>query len=511
MHAMYMKYVGELRKVWELREVADNSQCAKCAKCAKYANCLHLIFLIVLPNLQIISWSSFLDPATLPSSVTSMLRTTSCHINYLPAEILREIFVLGLSDGPSPSLSKGMHAVSLVCRHWRLLALEEARFWSKISIYFCLSDVLCWSPIDYLASPLVRARLERAALYLCRSKGAPLTLTISLHGVPVYVHECVRDLVSPHYHRCNRLSLDLHDQHDVVDRAMVWLPLPHSTFDRLDQLRINVGEKGRGTLDLGLPLALRWLDISTPIAISFHSGFRITDEVKLSGLDPKTVFKVLRHCRDVKKIKISSLRTGLEPLLSSLSFPTLEELTLQAHAEMWCSFPIQNAPNLRYLDFPSLHHLSRLEGLDAGTRSGIMHVLNGLEVLVIQDSIFDARDYAFIRFESLRMLRVHWLDDDFIQLLSLAPEFPPSHNGEPPTGPAVHFSFPALQLLIIRSICHQNWCQLLLEVARARPMLNLVFGSDFCPPELDLVRGRVHFVENIWCINDNELFARFLG
>ncbi|KAF8337993.1 uncharacterized protein EI90DRAFT_3041252 [Cantharellus anzutake] len=438
-----------------------------------------------------------------------MLRsnTTSCHINYLPAEILREIFVLGLSDGPSSSERERMHAVSFVCRHWRLLALEEARLWSEISIYLNLSDVWCggYDP------PILRAKLKRAALRLCRSKGAPLTLSISLHRLPIEVHDHVNHLVSPHYHRCHRLSIDLyHDQHDAVDRAKVWLPLPDSTFDRLEELRIAVGQRAEGKLNLGPPLTLRRLDISTSMTISLHPGFRITDEVKLSGLDPKTVFKVLKHCCDVKKIKISSC-PGLDPLLSSLSFPTLEELTLQACAEIWYSFPIQNAPNLRYLDCPSLYHLSRLEALDAGTRSGIIRALNGLEVLVIRGLSFDACDSAFIRFENLRMMRVDWVDDDFIHLLSLAPEFPPSHNGEPPTGPAVHFSFPALQLLIVRGHQYHKWCQLLLEVVRARPMLNLVFGSGFCPPEFDLVRGRVHFVENIWWINDNELFARFLG
>ncbi|KAF8337994.1 uncharacterized protein EI90DRAFT_3041254 [Cantharellus anzutake] len=427
--------------------------------------------------------------------MTSMLESnnTFCHINHLPAEILREIFVLGLSDNTS---SKRTRTVSFVCRYWRLLALEECRLWLEISIELRLSDAPCWSGTDCQAAPVIQsAELERAALWLSRSKGAPLILSISLDRVPEYVHQYVKDLVSPHYHRCKRLELIL-DRSDTVENARIWLPLPDSTFDHLDELYIVTGLTERDRLDLGPPLTLRRLHISTWAAMSFHPGLRLTDEVLMDRSNFETVSGVLKHCRDVKKINIQSY-WWFDPL-PALSLPTLEELTLHLHPSRHSI--IRNAPNLRYLDCRGLSAtLWELRELDKSTRSDILRVFSGLEVLVIQDPDFHASGHAAC-FESLRVMRTHRLNDDVIRLLASSSSVP--------------LPFPALQLLVIHwgaSVWYRNGYQPLFELLWARPTLNLIF--DFCngpPPELDCLGNRAQFVENLWEMSTEELLTRFL-
>lgn len=109
-------------------------------------------------------------------------------ISTLPNEILAAIFQAG-----HDSQAVGDHfeiLISSVTKHWRDVALATPPLWTVI---------LC---------AVVRQQLEATALYIHRSKAAPIELKIIMHRMKRtdFGHLC--QLLTPHFSRCNRLAIE---------------------------------------------------------------------------------------------------------------------------------------------------------------------------------------------------------------------------------------------------------------------------------------------------------------
>ena len=103
---------------------------------------------------------------------------TTNHIDKLPAEILRDIFVLAFIRGSSS-----------VSRRWNSLALAEPRLWSIIFIIITW-DADDWKKVKNRGTRRAdEAQMRRASLWLARSKNAPLDLFISLSNTPEWIHD----------------------------------------------------------------------------------------------------------------------------------------------------------------------------------------------------------------------------------------------------------------------------------------------------------------------------------
>jgi len=123
----------------------------------------------------------------------------------LPQELLTLILDIAhesANDDDPDSLPKSSIyiAASQVSKLWRLVALDNPLWWSRV-----------------LISP--PWKLEAIATYLKRSKECPIDMHISVHPnyhlsrendialPPLKGFEALRDLISPHFHRCRSLRL----------------------------------------------------------------------------------------------------------------------------------------------------------------------------------------------------------------------------------------------------------------------------------------------------------------
>ncbi|KAF8343187.1 uncharacterized protein EI90DRAFT_3115701 [Cantharellus anzutake] len=467
----------------------------------------------------------------------------SPHVNHLPDEILGDIFVIGLCNVYPKSKQRYRSTISSVCRRWRLLALNEAKLWTEISLEVTGLGVShvgssaavrspLWDGMDNVdeALPLKSsdaAQLERAAVWLRRSKNAPLCLSMLFRATPARVQKYFRQLVTPHFHRCKSLELRLLEpDQTVINYTALWLPLPGTSHSCLDDVRIHMelGHRGYGNvIDLGPSLTLRRLYIEMDVFCGrFRSGFGVAGEVELCGLSLEAASDILGHCRDVKKITMRNPTRRLSPLPDSLSFPSLEAL----HFPSLPNFPIQNAPNLKSLSSDHFYSPGQWLHLDPATRDSVGRVLTGLEVLrarVNADSI--SLIEPFVCSEKLKMIRVPpvtWQAGEiclFIQFLRTTIDPSPRLSNHERR---LHLPFPGLKLLVIHIKQkgleswdrHPAWFEPLLRLVRARP--NLTFVSDAppftagTPPGLDPLARRIHFIPSRLKLENDELIRRFL-
>ncbi|KAF8326087.1 uncharacterized protein EI90DRAFT_3071453, partial [Cantharellus anzutake] len=253
------------------------------------------------------------------------------HINDLPVELLREIFVTLKADWNRYYSSDGCtvaHVITMICRFWRFVALSEPRLWATFWFSECLK----------------------------RSKDVHLELMVNFVGDKRYpsrqFRRRVKEIATPHLHRCTSLYIIDYDFRLPND----WIPLPNELKSLrdvaivLDISPLRFPHPPHQTMDLGLPKRFRYLKLYTPSqCIPAFTSDSVMEHLSVS-LGEDQINTAASLLRDVEPLKTLDFELATSPNLDisgifPRSFPQLENLILRGGR---VSSPIV-APRLKHL------------------------------------------------------------------------------------------------------------------------------------------------------------------
>ncbi|KAJ4490680.1 hypothetical protein J3R30DRAFT_121147 [Lentinula aciculospora] len=148
-----------------------------------------------------------------------------CYVNYLPVELLREVFIYllpdqdwRLQDTPPPQL-----LLVQICSYWRNVALTYPRLWSTFMV----------------VSPIKR-HIPMIKLWLKRSGQYPLTLYIDHHNSDaeetIMTTNAVIELLRPHVHRWKSATFFFFAEYIQSS----FLALPHDEYPLLETLSLDL-------------------------------------------------------------------------------------------------------------------------------------------------------------------------------------------------------------------------------------------------------------------------------
>jgi hypothetical protein len=269
------------------------------------------------------------------------LQAQNCRaaIHRLPQEILREIFMMA-----------GGRMVQSTCCLWRNLVLDMPRLWSCIS-FGCLKD--------FSGLPL---KIERANLWIERSRSVPLDLIIALpdNSHRSSVDEIAR-LFAPHWTRCRSLVLS----YRIWRRGTLGPPFPFSNsmplLQRLDLSIEGPYELGEGHIErVVIPLAdyprLCSLNLhgTYPRGLSISFGESIASSItcislRINQFDLSTLSRLIVVCPALRSLswrspRNQSIATG--PMINLP--PSMVELKISGETAMdIAKFRGQNVQSLR--------------------------------------------------------------------------------------------------------------------------------------------------------------------
>lgn len=220
-------------------------------------------------------------------------------ISALPSELLSAIFQVGHnSQAPGGHFER---LVSSVTQHWRDIALATPKLWAVIS---CV---------------VFRQHHEAMALYLCRSKAAPIELIIKIEergtDVKTVIHDWYREYLSSHIARCNRLVVDATRSNYLGDIIELLYCLYNASAPLLRRINISC------------PYEWPQHDVSQAPAQILTGGTPLLNEISLQGIG-------LQCCL---------------PLLDSVTTIYLHGISVLATSDEWTKV-LSSAPSLIHLE-----------------------------------------------------------------------------------------------------------------------------------------------------------------
>lgn len=227
----------------------------------------------------------------------------------LPNEIISEIFIFSLprrarSDERSKRCYETISKLASVCHLWRDITLQTPQLWTSVAF-------------NPHRRSEIRSQIDMIQVLLGRSGVAPIDVFLDFQSPFVDEQICqeVADLLIPHFHRLQEVSVAFRDIVDSIARA-VFQSL--EGLPRLRRVRIILSDVGFldplpdvrcGQLPLlALDALSVWNDGNVPISTCFLQRARpdllLELDIARSDLDERSIYDFLSRCTSLKALKI---------------------------------------------------------------------------------------------------------------------------------------------------------------------------------------------------------------